>query len=70
MTPMLQGAMGDKIMEGNATTWESSRVPEVALGRLSYAEEQANVISFLLSSESSYIDGAAIVVDGGYWDIR
>jgi NAD(P)-dependent dehydrogenase (short-subunit alcohol dehydrogenase family) len=39
-----------------------------ALKRLGTADEVANVISFLGSASASYIDGAEIVVDGG-WSI-
>jgi len=41
---------------------------ETAVGRLGTAEEVANVIAFLASDQASYIDGAEIVVDGG-WSI-
>ncbi len=36
------------------------------LGRLGTAEEIAGVVSFLLSADSSFINGTVIVVDGGY----
>ena len=35
------------------------------LGRLGYAEEFANMACFLCSEQGSYINGAAINVDGG-----
>ncbi len=37
----------------------------IPLGRLAEAEEMAQVAAFLLSDRSSYINGQAIVVDGG-----
>lgn len=37
----------------------------VSMGRLGQPEEIANVITFLLSSESSFITGSTITVDGG-----
>lgn len=41
------------------------RAADVPLGRLGSAEEIAEVALFLLSSRSSYLVGAEIVVDGG-----
>ena len=38
---------------------------QVALGRFGTSEEVANVVTFLASDESSYIQGQEIVVDGG-----
>ncbi|MEU4714096.1 SDR family oxidoreductase [Micromonospora purpureochromogenes] len=36
------------------------------LGRLGTPEEVANVVDFLLSDRSSFVNGSVIVVDGGY----
>ena len=36
------------------------------LGRLGTDEEIANVTCFLLSKESSFVNGTTIVADGGY----
>jgi NAD(P)-dependent dehydrogenase (short-subunit alcohol dehydrogenase family) len=40
-------------------------VERTLLGRLGYPEDVANLALFLASSESSYITGADIVIDGG-----
>jgi 3-oxoacyl-[acyl-carrier protein] reductase len=40
---------------------------EVPLGRYGTAEEVAAVIAFLVSDAASYINGAAIDVDGGLY---
>lgn len=54
MIATLEGLMGNEGKEGDIATEQSATLSKIALGRMAYAQEQANVISFLLSSESSY----------------
>jgi len=36
------------------------------IGRLGKPEEVANVVAFLASDEASFVNGASVLVDGGY----
>jgi NAD(P)-dependent dehydrogenase (short-subunit alcohol dehydrogenase family) len=45
--------------------WANYMLGKTLLGRLKRPEEVANVALFLASSESSYVTGVDIVVDGG-----
>lgn len=70
MTPMVEHSMGKAGIMGSKENQESPVSQTIALRRMAFAEEQANVLSFLLSDESSYMNGSLIVNDGGYHDIR
>ena len=43
--------------------WEST----IPMGRLGTPQEFANLVTFLASERSSYITGASIQIDGGYY---
>lgn len=58
-TPMTRGSYEDPFV---ARFWRE----RTALGRVGTADEVAQTALWLASDESSYVTGAAIVVDGGY----
>ena len=51
--------------EGSVLTKDTA-MTEVALQRTGKPEEVASLIAFLLSSESSYMTGMAVNIDGGW----
>jgi len=57
-SPLLRRALGSQEMFDRA----AQRVP---LGRLGKPEEVAYLVSYLLSDEAAYINGATLVIDGG-----
>jgi NAD(P)-dependent dehydrogenase (short-subunit alcohol dehydrogenase family) len=70
LTPMIEHSMGEEGKAGTKENENSSIRARIALGRMAFAQEQANVVSFLLSDESSYMNGSIVVNDGGFHDIR
>ena len=70
MTKMIEHSMGKEGTIGTKENEESPVNKQIALRRMAFAEEQANVLGFLLSDESSYMNGSIIVNDGGFHDIR
>jgi 3-oxoacyl-[acyl-carrier protein] reductase len=61
-TPIL-----DKVFTKEQTQEIYDRVkPKIPCGRIGKPEDIANCIVFLCSDQASYIDGASIVIDGGY----
>ena len=53
--------MTDKLPEAAKEAF----LKQIPLGRAGSAEDVANVVAFLSSSEASYITGQVICVDGG-----
>ncbi|HAV78102.1 MAG TPA: hypothetical protein DCX53_12200 [Anaerolineae bacterium] len=62
------GIRMNNILPGYLENWEWSEsfIDSIPAGRAGSLDEVANVAAFLLSSESSYITGQNIIVDGGY----
>ena len=44
----------------------NSLLQKILLGRVSKADDIANLVSFLAGNESDYITGQSIIIDGGY----
>ena len=68
-TPMWERAAGEiaDAGDGDVEAVFAARSKSVPVGRYGSAEEVANVILFLCSDAASYVNGAAIDVDGGYY---
>lgn len=70
LTAMVEHSMGKEGTIGTQENKDSGVSKQIALRRMAFAEEQANVLGFLLSDESSYMNGSLLVNDGGFHDIR
>lgn len=57
-TPFVAAVMQDPLRR-------QQRIDEVPLGRLATVEDVANAVLYLASEEGSFINGAALTVDGG-----
>ena len=60
-----KGGNWDKKIKKNSKKIKKMIKDKVPLGRFGKPEEIANLVAFLLSSKSSFITGAEIVIDGG-----
>lgn len=67
MTPMMEQIVANYCKQLKITKEElfKQRGGEVALGRPAQPEDIANVVSFLASEKANYVNGQAIVIDGG-----
>lgn len=65
-TPMLQAAQAGTTSQGVQGLVREGGPTSVPLGRMGKPEEVAYLIAFLLSSESSYITGNCVSIDGGW----
>lgn len=62
-TPIIEASFQRR---SDPQAYRSERESQIPLQRLATPEEVADAVLFLASSESSYITGAVIPVDGGY----
>jgi NAD(P)-dependent dehydrogenase (short-subunit alcohol dehydrogenase family) len=62
-TPIIEASFQRR---SDPEAYRSERESQIPLQRLATPEEVADAVLFLASSESSYITGAVIPVDGGY----
>ncbi len=66
-TPLLRGTL-DPILDAQGVTleqWALKNGPPIALNRIGYPRDVANVITFLASDDADYMTGQAINVSGG-----
>jgi len=63
---IIQAGLGAKLIESEFSkdVWEEQR-KRVALRRFGVAEDVANAVAFLVSTQSAYITGTTLIVDGG-----
>jgi 3-oxoacyl-[acyl-carrier protein] reductase len=61
------GTIDTDLVADDSSLKRSNREANIPMGRLGTADEVANVISFLLSDDSSYITGAILHVNGGLY---
>lgn len=64
-TPMLHQAALEMQERRRGTTEETNGGTATALGRIGTPEEIANVVTFLVSDEASFVTGVSLPVDGG-----
>ncbi|MCH7484281.1 MAG: SDR family oxidoreductase [Chloroflexi bacterium] len=65
-TPLLRGTL-DSILEAQGVTleeWALKNGPPIALNRIGYPRDVANVITFLASDDADYMTGQAINISG------
>jgi NAD(P)-dependent dehydrogenase (short-subunit alcohol dehydrogenase family) len=67
-TPMQTKLLDDvaKIRGGESSAIHAARLGSIPLGRSGSADEIATVVLFLLGPNASYVNGQALVVDGGF----
>ncbi len=66
-TPILRGPLGP-ILEAQGVTleqWALKNGPPIALNRIGYPRDVANLITFLASDDADYMTGQAINISGG-----
>ena len=67
MTPMMEDIIKNLYEQLNVTKEQliASKSGEVALGRPAYPDDIAKAVSFMASDKSDYMNGQALIIDGG-----
>jgi NAD(P)-dependent dehydrogenase (short-subunit alcohol dehydrogenase family) len=66
MTEKIFRDLGEKRFGGDTDAAWQAEADTIPLGRIAAPEEIANVVYFLSQSDSSFITGALIPIDGGF----
>ena len=61
---VIETSMTEGLLEDEDT--KSTLLANIPYGRIGKPEDIANVVTFLASDESEYIEGDIVVVDGGW----
>ncbi len=61
----MPGIIGTPLVESASPAFRGAALAEIPLGRIGEPSDIAPTIVFLVSDESSYYNGAELVVDGG-----
>lgn len=62
---VMPGLIDTPMMEGASPAFRKAALAEVPLGRIGTPGDVAPLIVYLISDESSYVNGAEITIDGG-----
>ena len=66
---LIETEFGSQMPKEDMDRFAASVAPKIPMGRMGKASEIATVAVFLASSDSSYIAGADLVVDGGWTQV-
>jgi NAD(P)-dependent dehydrogenase (short-subunit alcohol dehydrogenase family) len=66
---IIPGPIDTALLEGSSEAARKSLAAMVPLGRLGLPEEIGKAVLYLASSDSSYVTGTALYVDGGYTQV-
>jgi len=60
------GFTNTELIRRNSPEKNKAIIKDIPLGRLAEPEEIAELVSFLISEKNTYINGAEIIIDGGF----
>jgi len=60
------GFTNTELIRRNSPEKNKAIIKDIPLGRLAEPEEIAELVSFLISEKNTYINGAKIIIDGGF----